>query len=201
MLWLWQSTGQELGKELVYPIQVFVCLLNLLLWGKKGNTKEKKREKEEKNIGLLTWPAFNVILCPIAFASMLAQTNKPTAASIVMAMRGSIQTRLLPRHTSAPLFMHAVCTPLITPPAPRVSHIPFKTQRSIQPRPANLLRPTDSGTEGWATARGSRGWSVERKRRAPTSMPRRAAGHGGSARLANACGKSGRSGGRPSCIT
>jgi hypothetical protein len=66
----------------------------------------------------------------------------------VVAMRGFIQTRLLPCHTSAPLFMHAprVCTALITP--PQVSHIPFKTQRSIQHRPANLLRLTDSGTEG-----------------------------------------------------
>jgi hypothetical protein len=67
-------------------------------------------------------------------------------ASIVVAMRGFIQTRLPPCHTSAPSFMHAVCTALITP--PRVSHITFTTQRSIQPRPANLLRLTDSGTEG-----------------------------------------------------
>jgi len=50
MLWLWQSTGQELGKELVYPIQVFVCLLNLLFWGEKGNTKEKKEKKKKKTL-------------------------------------------------------------------------------------------------------------------------------------------------------
>jgi hypothetical protein len=84
-------------------------------------------------------------------------------ASIVVAMRVFIQTHLLPCHTSAPLFMHAVCTPLVTPLPPcsctrfallsshhREFHT-FHSKRNGQfnlSRSANLLHPTDSGTEG-----------------------------------------------------
>jgi hypothetical protein len=130
----------ELGKELVYIPDPGVCSvhcpLNLLFWGKKGKKRKKEKKKEKKKH------------CRPADVASLQCHPLPRCwhASIVVAMRVFIQTRLLPCHTSAPLFMHAVCTALITP--PRVSHIPFKTQRSIQPRPANLLRPTDSGTEG-----------------------------------------------------
>ena len=105
------SRALELGKELVEK------------WEKMG-IKERKEEKKH---------------CRPADVASLQCHPLPRCwhASIVVTMRGFIQTRLLPCHTSASLFMHAVCTALITP--PRVSHITFKTQRSIseiQPRPA-----------------------------------------------------------------
>jgi hypothetical protein len=104
-------------------------------------------------------------------------------ASIVVAMRVFIQTRLLPPCSCtrfALLSSHH-----------REFHTHFiqnATVNSTSSSKANLLPmafcvPRTQGLKGWATARGSRGWSVERKRRAPTSMPKRAAGHGGSASL------------------
>jgi hypothetical protein len=150
-------------------------LLNLLFWGKKDK-KGKKEKKKKKH-------------CRPADVASLQCHPLPRCwhASIVVAMRGFIQTRLLPCHTSAPLFMHAVCTALITP--PRVSHITFKTQRSIQPRPANLLRPTDSGTEGVGHRQRVKG-VVGGAKKARAHIHAQACG-GTVAAQANACGKSG----------
>jgi hypothetical protein len=57
MLWLWQSTGARKRTCLPDPA---VCPLNLLFLGEKGG---KGKKKKKHAAGLLTWPAFNVILC------------------------------------------------------------------------------------------------------------------------------------------
>jgi hypothetical protein len=157
----------ELGKNLFTRSTCLPFELAILV-GKK----RKKKEKRKKHLaGLLTWPALGI---PCLDAGT-PPPWRPCAYSSKLA--------LLPCHTSAPLFMDAVCTTLTTP--PRNSHIPFKTQRQFNVEQTYCVVHSGwctrtQGLKGWATARGSRGW-LERKRRAPTSMPRRAAGHGGSA--------------------
>jgi hypothetical protein len=157
------------------PCSPFELAILVTCWEKNGK-KEKRKKKKKNRIGLLN----PLPTQPLASFASMRGTPPPWRSCAY-----SSKLALLPCHTSAPLFMHARNR---TERALHPSHHKQSFTHSIQN--AKSIQTSSSKPpvcahelKGRVTARGSRGWVVERERRTPTSTPRRGTGQGGSASL------------------